>query len=100
MGSTTVAPWERRTQPLSVCLLPCFSIGHIKKLSAASSPNLCSSASVKCLWCWVMLNNADFIPAALLVLKNAVAEKEKSTSAGSAIFERNVRGTEGAGLKS
>lgn len=47
-----------------------------------------------------MLNNADFIPAALLVLKNAVAEKEKSTSAGSAIFERNVRGTEGAGLKS
>lgn len=37
-----------------------------------------------------MLNNANFIPAALPVLKNTVREIEKSTSAGSAIFEREM----------
>lgn len=47
-----------------------------------------------------MLNNANFIPAALLVLKNTVAEKEKSTSAGSAIFVREMSEKQwGAGLK-
>lgn len=48
-----------------------------------------------------MLNNANFIPAALLVLKNTVAEKEKSTSSGSVIFEREMSEKQwGAGLRS
>lgn len=79
---------------------PISVLGALESFLPISSLNLCSSASVKCLWCWVVLNNANFIPAALLVLKNTVAEKEKSTSAGSTVFEREMSEKQwGAGLK-
>lgn len=56
---------------------PVSALDALESFLLTSSPNLYSSTFVKCLWCWVVLNNANFIPAALLVLKNTVAKKNQ-----------------------